>query len=91
MKLGSENTNLICSLKCDQCPSCTPGVFAPTDCLVMNAVIDAFRAQEAYWNKKREKDDLIMNDADNAFVAQEEYWKHKREDWEKRPKTGTSR
>ncbi len=43
----------------------------------MNAMIRAYRAQEAYWDKIREKHDLIMNDEGNAFVAQEKYWKHK--------------
>lgn len=68
----------ICGVTCGNCPAFSNDS-NPTDCHVMNAIIGAYRAQEAYWDKMREKHDLIMNDEGNAFVAQERYWKQKLE------------
>lgn len=54
-----ENKNpMFCTLKCDACPAHTPQVHAPTTCLVMNAVIGAYHAQEEYWVSDEEGAEL---------------------------------
>lgn len=53
----------ICGITCDDCPAKIhfgenlAGIGAQPECKVMIAVIDAFRAQEAYWKHKREIED----------------------------------
>jgi hypothetical protein len=57
--MGSEcPITPVCGVTCDNCPAKIRfaenlvGINAPPECKVMIAAIDAFRAQEEYWNNK---------------------------------------
>lgn len=62
----------VCGITCDDCPAQIhfggnlAGIDAPPECKVMIAAIDAFRAQEKYWNHKREIEDKgILSQVDD--------------------------
>lgn len=58
-----SNCTLVCGITCDNCPAKIQfaeklyGKDAPPECKVMIAAIDASRAQENYWDRKREIED----------------------------------